>query len=267
MIGIYKITNSITNKSYIGQSIDIERRIEDHKFRNSNSLIHLIIQQYGWDNFTYEILEECSQQELNEKEIKWINFYNSFENGYNLNRGGSGFFYDINLIYKDYLQTNSIKQTAKNVGCHETTVRNIIHGFGINKIDLQENKPIEQIDIKTLQTIKIFDSINEAAEAMNVSHNAIKNAAQGRVKSSCGYYWRFSGDDKTFKQTNNTKQWKRKILQLNYNSNQVIAEFPSAAEAARSLNKDGKNGGSQITAVCSGRKKSAYGYKWSYVTE
>lgn len=108
MIGIYKITNKINGKSYIGQSIDIERRWKEHRRSiglNKNSL-YLDFEKYGIDNFTFEILEECATEMLNEREHYWIEYYDTYNNGYNLTQGGdynrikikgkSGFFFDKN---------------------------------------------------------------------------------------------------------------------------------------------------------------------------
>ena len=88
MIGIYKITKKENGKSYIGQSNDIERRLQEHKCR-SNIPIDMAIQKYGIDAFTYEILEECTLEQLDEREIYWIAFYNTYKGfGYNCNEGG-----------------------------------------------------------------------------------------------------------------------------------------------------------------------------------
>ena len=90
MIGIYKITNKINKKSYIGQSNDIQRRFGEHKTKGGKSRIPLdmAIQKYGMENFDYEILEECSIELLNEREIYWINFYDTKNQGYNCSDGG-----------------------------------------------------------------------------------------------------------------------------------------------------------------------------------
>lgn len=104
MIGIYKITNKINNKCYIGQSVDITRRIREHRNCKSKSQgIDSAIQKYGIDNFTFEIVEECTQQELNEKEIYWIQYYNSYLKGYNETSGGA-FASHFNLLDKEKLQ-------------------------------------------------------------------------------------------------------------------------------------------------------------------
>lgn len=91
MIGIYKITNKKTGKSYIGQSNDIERRFKEHQQKGASSRISLdvAIQKYGKDAFDYEIIEECSLSQLNEKEEYYIQLYDTKNNGYNCNDGGN----------------------------------------------------------------------------------------------------------------------------------------------------------------------------------
>lgn len=90
MIGIYKIENLNDGKIYIGQSNDIARRFYEHMTKGTSSRIPVdeIIQKEGATSFSYEILEECSIEDLNEMEKKWIKFYRSNEYGYNKNEGG-----------------------------------------------------------------------------------------------------------------------------------------------------------------------------------
>lgn len=85
MIGIYKVTNLINQKKYIGQSIDIERRFKEHHtdpFETTNPaskhIFYQAIKKYGIKNFSFEILEECTTQELDEKEKYWIKYYNTY---------------------------------------------------------------------------------------------------------------------------------------------------------------------------------------------
>ena len=88
MIGIYKITKINNGKTYIGQSNDIERRFQEHKTR-VDIPIEIAIQKHGSQAFKFEILEECSLSELDEREIYWINFYNTYKGfGYNCSEGG-----------------------------------------------------------------------------------------------------------------------------------------------------------------------------------
>ena len=96
MIGIYKIENLINKKVYIGQSINIECRWNSHKNdlirgNHINKYLQNAWNKYGNDNFKFEIIEECLEEELNQKEIYWINYYggcNSVQN-YNLASGGN----------------------------------------------------------------------------------------------------------------------------------------------------------------------------------
>lgn len=88
MIGIYKITNKRTNQCYIGQSKELERRIYSHMSSRENSRIDQAIKKEPL-NFTYEIIECCSLEELNEREIYWISYYDSYVDGYNRTPGGT----------------------------------------------------------------------------------------------------------------------------------------------------------------------------------
>jgi group I intron endonuclease len=84
MIGIYKIT-SPTNKIYIGQSINIEARKRIYRYNTSykNSVgpkIYNSLSKYGWENHIHEIIEECSLEQLNEKETYWKQYYLNYFN-------------------------------------------------------------------------------------------------------------------------------------------------------------------------------------------
>lgn len=93
MIGIYVITNIINNKKYVGQSLDIKKRWARHKqdaFNNTRDYpLYRAIKKYGIDNFLFEVVCECSVKELNNLEIYYIEYYDSFYNGYNQTLGGN----------------------------------------------------------------------------------------------------------------------------------------------------------------------------------
>jgi len=91
--GIYKITNMTSGKCYVGQAVNIAERWKQHIKRGmgadaptQNKLYPAMLKE-GVDNFTFEIIEECSRAELNEKEKYWITFYQGMEFGYNMKRG------------------------------------------------------------------------------------------------------------------------------------------------------------------------------------
>ena len=93
MIGIYKITNKINGDAYIGQSVEVEDRLNDHKKpynwnREENKRLYQAFISFGLNNFTFEIIEECKINQLNEREQYWINFYDTYPNQYNMTPGG-----------------------------------------------------------------------------------------------------------------------------------------------------------------------------------
>lgn len=91
--GIYKITNQITDECYVGQSVDIYKRWCDHCKCGlgidtpPGNKLYKAMQEYGLNNFTFELIEECSQSELNEKENYFIEMYQADIFGYNGNIG------------------------------------------------------------------------------------------------------------------------------------------------------------------------------------
>lgn len=96
MIGIYCIENIVDGKKYIGQSIDIERRLRDHKYllnghRTKNKHLQMAWNKYGQENFKFYILQECSIQKLDELERDYIYKYKTLDMnfGYNIADGGN----------------------------------------------------------------------------------------------------------------------------------------------------------------------------------
>lgn len=88
---IYKITNKVNGKSYIGQTrYTLEFRWRQHLHKKDNTYFHNAIHKYGEENFKKEILEKCKVEDLNSKEIYYIAKYNTFKEGYNLTIGGDG---------------------------------------------------------------------------------------------------------------------------------------------------------------------------------
>ncbi len=100
MQGIYKITNLINNHAYIGQSKNIEFRIKTHLKKafildsdEYNKALYQAIRLHGVENFSIETLEElpeATRQYLNIRESYWIDYYDTYNNGYNETLGGDG---------------------------------------------------------------------------------------------------------------------------------------------------------------------------------
>lgn len=126
--GIYKITNTINGKTYIGRSVNILKRFSDHRYNfKSNAYpsyaLYRAMKKYGIENFKFEIIEKCDEDELDDREIYWIEQYHSFgDGGYNMTAGGNnvpdGFYYNgksekyYEMLYEIY--ENSIKKECEN---------------------------------------------------------------------------------------------------------------------------------------------------------
>ena len=139
MIGIYKITNLVNGKVYIGQSTLIEKRFTRHKntainptYKEYDYPLYKAMRKYGINNFVFEIIEECSVDELNEREIFYIKQYDSYKHGYNQDEGGSHAAHcklsesDVDaIIYRLKTTKDNTHIIAKDFGVGFTTIRDI----------------------------------------------------------------------------------------------------------------------------------------------
>lgn len=186
---IYKITNLVNQKIYIGQTVQsINRRFKQHinnALRNNSTLnrIHLYaaIRQYGADNFSIEQIDTAnSKQELNEKEIYWITTLNAMDNtvGYNCAYGGQG-----NIAYERLL-AGAIKRTGRKMK-EETKQKISNSNKGKPKSDEHKKHLSEHHHLKTTHvllykngTIKTTtDSIKTIAESINTTATMLKRAS------------------------------------------------------------------------------------------
>ena len=134
---IYKTTNKLNNKVYIGQTIQkpIERFYQHCAKKCDkyilNMVIHKAIFKYGKDNFTFEVIEEVPKQQLNEREEYWIKYYNSYTDGYNSTKGGQKGnkpFKNIDnkAIIEQYQYGKSLRTIGKMFNIDKATVKSIL---------------------------------------------------------------------------------------------------------------------------------------------
>lgn len=143
MIGIYKYQNKQNGKIYIGRSVNITKRKWEHLSDPSPySYFDQTLQAIGEDAFTFEIIEECTAEELKDREKYWIRYYNccvldNRDGGYNLTHGGEEYRSDENpwaklsiqqvkeIIDKLAYTTVSMEQLAKEYNVHRNTISDI----------------------------------------------------------------------------------------------------------------------------------------------
>lgn len=149
---IYKITNTINGKSYIGQTIqNVKERFYQHCATKcskavSNMAIHRAIKKYGKSNFTVEVIEEIDSTNLNDRERYWIKYYNSYNNGYNSTKGGQ----DGCKPFKDLDVESIIKEY--NTGKSLRTLGTI---FKIDKQTIKDLLIRHNVELRTTRTYKL----------------------------------------------------------------------------------------------------------------
>ena len=133
MIGIYKIQNLTNGKVYIGQSIHIERRWAEHCQPSADSLIANAIKKYGKENFSFQVLQECSVEKLDELENYYIKENNSVTpNGYNVETAAAGgktsfCFYNQDTLDKIYFDIEQSDLTFQQIAeKYDLCIRTII---------------------------------------------------------------------------------------------------------------------------------------------
>lgn len=152
MSGIYMYVNKINNKKYIGQSVNLLRRKREHKHRflnesskEYNSLIHRAFRKYGLDNFEYHVLERCSASDLNEREVFWIKYHDSFEKGYNQSEGGQ---YTItpHIMTEEMLEGIIEDLLAKEITQEKISIKYNVSQALVSQINTGENWYQEDLD-------------------------------------------------------------------------------------------------------------------------
>ena len=134
---IYKITNKINGKIYIGQTIQkpIERFYQhcakSAKGEVLNMPIHKAILKYGKNNFSFEILETINKNKLNERERYWISYYDSYNSGYNATFGGQKGakpfkYHDDAAIIESYKNGSSLRNIGNKFNLDKTTIKSIL---------------------------------------------------------------------------------------------------------------------------------------------
>ncbi len=276
MIGIYRITNLINGKCYIGQSIDIEKRWEEHKTiyrypRCSHYHIYRAFCKYGIENFSFSVIEECEQSLLNEREKFWIAYYDSFKHGYNMTIGGDGAeLIERDAIYHLWDEGFTVGDIANRVQCSPVTVSRIVRSYdkydksdSILRGKLWHRKAVAQYGMDGL-FISCYDSILEASKATGIATDGISACCNGRLKSSGGYQWSFDAQENVNRYEDTLKarsgKWKR-VLQYT-KANELIAEYKNVSDAQRQTGV----GRLTISRVCNGVQKYGGGYIWEFAS-
>lgn len=237
---IYITTNHINGKKYIGQKKYDER--DDWKdYLGSGLYLKRAIKKYGRENFTKDIIENCSTKEsLNHAERYWIKKYNAMESNdfYNIASGGQG-----GNIY-EYLDENSANEIKNKLS---ETHKDIYIGERNNKSKLTENQVIEIVD-----RLLNGEHYSELCKEFNVSKSTIFNIKNHKT-------WTYLTENIVFPNDRKMRNDGKEIVQYDKYGN-MIANFKNIRDGEKKTGIDHRH----ISAVCNGKKLSAGGYTWRF---
>lgn len=262
--GIYKITNLTNGKMYIGQAKDIEKRWSKHKYssQKENQVLYRAIRKYGIENFEFEIIQECDIKELDNLEIYYIQYYNTYihsenSNGYNMTIGGDA------TRGNKLSEETKLKISKANKGREKTETE-------IQKIkNSRKTRPIVQLSLDG-QLINTYSNSceilvkNEEIKDCKGIRECCKKTSQKR-RTAYGYIWMYQEDyvkwdgDVSYYIDNKKNTDKRKVYQYDL-SNNFIQEYESCSDASRKLNIKTQ----YISDNCIGGRKSTCGYIFRY---
>ena len=201
---IYKITNLINNKIYIGLTTrTVENRWKEH-CRHNSQMIDKAIEEFGKENFLFFSIEECEEEILYEREKYWIAYYNSFNNGYNNTLGGRDNNYvmtdKVNLVLQFWNQGLTVNKIVEQTNLNVETVRSYLNKNNISHEDIRaranqairasKSIPLLQYDKKG-NFIKEWESSKVAGKELGLNEKNIRNVCNGLRKSCGNYIWKY----------------------------------------------------------------------------
>ena len=187
---IYKITNTINGKSYIGQTIqNVKERFYQHCATKcskavSNMAIHRAIKKYGKSNFTVEVIEEIDSTNLNDRERYWIKYYNSYNNGYNSTKGGQEGCkpfkdLDVESIIKEYNTGKSLRTLGTIFKIDKQTIKDLLIRHNVELRTTRTYKLSQKDRDKVLEDFASGLSRKEIMIKWNISKSYLSQLING----------------------------------------------------------------------------------------
>lgn len=200
---VYKITNKINNKIYIGitsqgAGVRFYKHLSD-ALHGSLFPIHNAIRKYGKDNFILEIIELCEDSNaLKEREKYWIAFYNSTDRsiGYNMTEGGDGTFgrkhseETKEKIRQKALGRKASEETKQKMSEAHKTNYSENHRKAVAESNAKRTKPILMYD-RDMNLVKEYPSLKLAASENGLHIDTVRKIAKGKSNGSGEYIFRY----------------------------------------------------------------------------
>lgn len=275
LVGIYMIICLVNGKKYVGQSVHLKRRMNEHKSNSSNSQLKSDIELYGWKNFRFEILEECSEEQLDELELHYIEL---LQPEYNICMEGNPFSSKNRQILREMsqkpvrcLEDNQIfpsqNTAAKAYGINEASLCNVLHGKQVTAgglhFEYADGRPSETREskikkpVRCIETGIVFPTVAEAAKAVGKNSRTISSALNGQSFTAAGYHWEFADG----RPANIRPEETRKPIKKPVRCIETGVIYESIAQAAKAYGVYSTTIGHAVN----GRYEKACGYHWEFV--
>jgi group I intron endonuclease len=196
----------ISGKKYIGQTRQaFEERIKLHKrdSKRLNLLFYRAIRKHGWDNFVWGIVEECNENLLNEKEIYWIEKFNSYNEGYNSTLGGGGTSipskwkkFELKSPIGEIVRGENISNFCDIQGLSISLISSVLSGkIKSHKGWTLPNTELYGVNIRAKEFVlispngEIYKSrnIREFSRIHNLNHRTVSDLLNGKHRSHRGW--------------------------------------------------------------------------------
>lgn len=271
MVGIiYKATNTINGKVYIGQTKqDFESRKRYHYFymnQGVDFVFYRALRKYGWDNFHWEIIDTAnSEDELDNKEIFWISHLKSYiydenSNGYNMTLGGEG---ARGRVVSD--ETRKKLSKAKKGENNPLFGKNLSEEHRRKISDGNKGKNVSEETRIKMSKSQMGDSHWNRGKNLSDEHKKkIAESISGENHPMFGKKHRKESIEamrfaKIGRKNQNGRD--RAVVKLDAKTNLFIKEYNSLNDAKDDI---GVKSSSNISACCTGKRKTAHGFKWMY---
>lgn len=267
---IYKAVNAVTGEIYVGATTcSLNKRWDEHvrssKTTEKDLKFHKAIREYGEANFDIEVIEEVPNHMLAEREKYYIRHFDSYHNGYNSTLGGPGSNQiEYEKIYDLWEAGYNCREIARELDiCPQTviTAMNAYDGYtaseSIHRGKRNQMHKVRQYDMDG-NYIREFESTADAARAYDVDRTLISAVCRRKRHSGAGYQWRYADDEPPLDYVSEQKNMRR-IEQYSLDG-EYIDIFDSITDASNTFGISH----SSISACCSGKNKTAGGYRWRY---
>lgn len=251
MVGIYIIENTINGKRYVGQSINIHERWNQHRY-DPQPKMREDVEKYGWDAFKFDILEECPREILTERENHYIEL---LKPEYNAQIRGCKRLpitcKRISIALRGHTFTDDarIRMSKKRLGVRNLSPERIEKLRQKSLGNKSRSRPV-----KCIETDIVYPSAKKAGEALGIDPSGISANLRGVGLKAGGFTWCYPDEEP------GVGSRKRNIAVICIETGE---RFPSIEAAARHFNINS----STLAAIMRGESISSLPYHWKPAEE